>query len=182
MSNMASQKGHMVVWFDPSVVVIGGTFSLSNRVIWMYNIYTDQWKKHEMPVEKDQPIPPVTMDACAIVIGQVIYMFGGYHQPNIIFTSRLWTLSKTEPEGEFAWCEVEFQNEVLFPSPRAKHCGWEYKEKLWVFGGVGPSPAGYLDNYFNFKMCERQIGYNNQLLCFDPSSKKWTDIKCSGTE
>ena len=49
---------------------------------------------------------------------------------------------------------------------------------MWVFGGVGDCPTGYLDDHGEFIDC---LGQNNQLLRFDPWTNIWTNPKCFGT-
>ena len=69
---------------------------------------------------------------------------------------------------------------------------WEYGEKLWMFGGYGQNPTdvGYVNKYVDFKH-ERwtrdwkdgryiAYGFNNQLICFEPSLQEWTSLKCFG--
>ena len=56
---------------------------------------------------------------------------------------------------------------------------------LWTFGGTGASHVGYLHDHGDIMQTVRfnndVLYYNNQLLCFDPSCNKWTDVKCSGS-
>ena len=82
----------------------------------------------------------------------------------------------TQPKGCFAWNDVDMTVKSKTPSPRCAHTGWEYSGKLWVFGGSGPSPIGYLNDNG-----DHVNGYTNQLLCFDPSSEEWVNPKCSGS-
>ena len=72
---------------------------------------------------------------------------------------------------------MEYENKEQSPSPRSEPSGWEYAENLWIFGGDGPSPDGYLYDYVDF----HEQGENNQLLHFDPSRVEWTNPECFGT-
>ena len=59
------------------------------------------------------------------------------------------------------------------------HTGWEYAGKLCVFGGRGPSPEGYLNDYGDIAG-DFLMKLNNQLLCYNPNSKRWTNPQCFG--
>ena len=184
---------HVAVRFLHFIIVFGGeptenyelscTSPASLRVIWMYNLYTEQWKKHTITVEN--LYPPATVQSCAVTIGEDIYFFGGriYHEEPA--TNALWKLTITA-KGCIAWSEVKFQDQKKTPSPRCLHSAWEYAGKLWTFGGEGRSPFAYLNEHGNFHgiLNFRRIFnsfYNNQLLCYDPSRQVWADIKCSGS-
>ena len=67
------------------------------------------------------------------------------------------------------------------PSPRCDHSGWIYSQKLWIFGGFGPSPDGYLNDSGNFLEHHSDVVCNNQLLCFNPSCNEWENQECSGS-
>ena len=113
-------------------------------------------------------------------------MFGGkhYYMSSADKTSDLWKLNTTR-EGCFVWSKINTKHASEEPSPRKEHSGWEYREKLYIYGGYGPSLRGYLSKHGDFKpnftYGDYQEGYNNQLLCFDPSVEKWTNLKCSGS-
>ena len=66
------------------------------------------------------------------------------------------------------------------PSPRESHCCWDYGDKMWIFGGYGESPAGYLNDYGDHEEKEDDCWRNNQLLSFDPSVRTWKSMKCFG--
>ena len=89
-------------------------------------------------------------------------------------SNSLWKLT-TQPKGCLAWNDVDMTIKSKTPSPRCVHTGWEHSGKLWVFGGSGPSPTGYLNDNG-----DHVNGYTNQLLCFDPSGEEWVNPKCSG--
>ena len=63
------------------------------------------------------------------------------------------------------------------PSPRAWHTGWQHEGKLWIFGGYGDSPKGYL-NYKEDTDGHLEEASNNQLLCYDPNTQKWSNPQC----
>ena len=176
--------GHTAVCLEHNVLVLGGEWrGPSFSEIWMYNLYTEQWRKH-IPRDKENT-PDAVSGACSVVINSVVYSFGGgiwtyisrYHD------NALWSL-KIKPNGYIAWSRIFSTNETKAPSPRAGHCGWQYSGKLWVFGGYGPPVDEYLNGNGYFILSESGLnfdGYNNQLLCFDPSSEEWTNPKCAGS-
>ena len=138
----------------------------------MYNLFTEQWKKHVIP--KGQTVPAERYCGCAVSIGSDVYVFGGYVFSKDCTTNALWKLA-TNPQKSFAWNEIVMTNKEKTPSPRTDHTGWEHGGKLWTFGGWGSSPAGFLHEYGNFAH-----GCNNQLLCFNPSNEEWTNQQCHG--
>ena len=178
MPEYLGSYGHVAVCLDNYIMVIGGidmnSEPVSTHVILMYNVYTDQWRKHQIPVHKNAP-PPVAC-ACAVAIGTDIYMFGGFELDKKLNTetNELWKL--TEGLQCIDWSKIEFYHDVKLPSPRCDHSGWKYKECLWVFGGFGPFSSKYLNDHGDF--FNKQ---NNQLLCYDPATQKWTNPQCFGT-
>ena len=116
----------------------------------------------------------------AVVVDATLYTFGGL-DAKFNHRNALWTLNKTKTES-FTWSFIKFQHDKESPSPRNGHTGWEYGGKLWVFGGEGPSPEHYLNDNGTAEFIALQYPYecNNQLLCYDPSTHKWTNPQCFG--
>ena len=170
--------GHVAVRFKNYIFVFGGMDTrerpLSLHEICMYNFYTEYWRKHVIP---DQNLaPPLMSSSCAVAIGANIYLFSGYeHDSNSCATNALWKLTITST-GLFNWSKIKFDDQVKTPSPRQLHSGWEHLGKLWTFGGTGKNNRGYLAKHGEFN-----TGYNNQLLCFDPSRQGWTNVTSYGT-
>ena len=53
---------------------------------------------------------------------------------------------------------------------------------MWTFGGYGIPLVGYLNGHGDFNFDSNNIyGQNNQLLCFDPTSEEWRNLKTLGT-
>ena len=177
MSEYPNTTGHVAVRLNDYIVRIGGigpkTKEMSQYEIWTYNLYTAQWRKHH--VLNVNSVPSPVFAACAAAIGKDIYMFGGfpYTRPWRP-TNELWKLTTT---GFFKWSKAEFQNAMKLPSPRWNHSGWEYAECLWVFGGTVPDKlqTEYLCDHGDFI---HEV--TNQLLCYDPSTKRWTNPQCFG--
>ena len=129
---------HAVVQVMHYLLVFGGRLlddPLSLNVIWMYNLYTDLWRKQEIAAESEIT-PPDTLDACAVAIKDVVYMFGGYEISADASTNALWELKRT-PQGHFVWHEGYKCDKRNSPSPRVGHCAWKHLGKLWIFGGIG---------------------------------------------
>ena len=86
----------------------------------------------------------------------------------------VWQLTR-DREGCFSWREIPVKK-----APSCRHmAGWEYSDKMWIFGGIGPSPLdiGHLNHCVDFSIGSYDEGTNNQLLCFDPSCSEWTNLK-----
>ena len=176
----STRSGHSAVILDNYVVVFGGVCVsyklLSTHVIWTYNLYTNEWRKNEISDKECAPEP--FQGAVAVVIDGIVYTFGGLMMEDSTKseTNELWTLCRTRG-GSFTWSFMSPHCKDESPSPRQFHTGWEYTRKLWIFGGVGPSPEGYLNDHGDFK------GHpmNNQLLCYNPNTHKWTNPECFGS-
>ena len=176
---------HVAVNMDHYILLFGGRFVKGQEyipmdhdfiplnVIWMYNLYTEQWRKHMIP--QGQTVPIEKRSACAVVIRSDVYMFGGCAPTESrCITNALWKLAM-DHAGSFVWSNIVMTNDETTPSPRYYHTGWEHAEKLWTFGGCGSSPDGFLNEYGDFvHFC------NNQLLCFNPSNEEWTNPQCCG--
>ena len=181
MSQLTWIQGHLAVRTKNCIVVFGGWHGIgltrfvpiSKDVIWTYNLYTEQWRTHQI---HNKNLPHSSEGACAAAIGTDIYMFGGSMYNRVKKTNDLWKLST---QGFFKWSKIDFQHDMKLPAPRKDHSGWEYAECLWVFGGYGMPYE--LDNT-NF-LCDHGVfSYmmNNQLICFNPSTKMWTNPQCFG--
>ena len=180
---------HCAVHLDNYLIIFGGHFQTfhnilhsmeSARIIWMYNLYTEEWKKHVIPDTSDSP--PQFTGAVATAINGSIYTFGGCDTNRTITNHDLWKLRRTKREG-FTWSLSATQCKEKSPSPRAGHSGWGYAGKLWIFRGEGPSPAeGYLNDHGDIIEERNDNGHvpNNQLLCYNPYTYEWTNPACYG--
>ena len=86
---------HCAVSLDNCIIIIGGqcTYKVSTRVIWSYNLYTEEWREHEIP---DTSFAPEAFSgAVAAAIDKTIYTFGGYSATGEL-SNALWKLSKTK--------------------------------------------------------------------------------------
>ena len=170
----------MAVHLADHILVIGGRWDTEpefQREIWRYNLCIGEWKRYDIP--QNEIAPPTLEGACAVALGSSIFMFGGYdYAMERRYRNDMWRLNTTL-EGHFVWSKITNKHSSKEPSPRSSHSGWEYRDNLYVFGGIGRSIRGYLSEHGNFS--GRPFGYNNQLLCFDPFTETWTNPKCSGS-
>ena len=168
---------HVAVHLNNCILVFGGVKAnlcpLSTHEIWEYNLSTEQWNRHTISEAEEAPL--AAYGSCATALETDIYMFGGRNL-NFQSTNELWKLSRSV-EGQFHWTKIEFHRDVKLPSPRANHSGWKHAECLWVFGGYGElSSSEYLNDNGEFSY----LRANNQLVCFNPCDKTWTNPKCLG--
>ena len=182
---------HVVTRLQDSIVVFCGTrvecsgdwlcfddFYRDNRTIWTYNLHTDLWRKYVIP--KDDEAPSFSPGSTAVAINTDIYVFAAPKDD----LGAVWQL-KRDRKDCFSWREVPVKKA---PSYRHDMTAWEYSEKMWIFGGCGPSPAdvGHLNDFVDFAInsgppCSGvNHGVNNQLLCFDPSCSEWANLQYSG--
>ena len=170
-------NGYCCVPLDGNICVFYTTDYVEEdplRLIWLYNLYTEKWRKYKIPC--GQIAPSCRRKSCAVVIGAEIYLFAGRVYELGCSTNDLWILTRTE-NGCFHWREVEFQQDARLPCPRHAHSGFEYAKSLWIFGGHVKlvSMAGYLSNHGDM-----MYDYTNQLLCYNPRTQTWTNPQCSG--
>ena len=184
-SDLPEFHNHVVARLPDSIVVLGGwtfydylggNFKRGSHIIWTYNIYTNQWRQYVTPENEKAPL--FINDGCvAATMKTDIYIFA---LPNADNLGTIWKLHKDSNDG-FSWSEVLVNKG---PSYRRDITGWEYAEKMWIFGGRGQSPAnlGHLNDFVDFELnfYHDSYGINNQLLCFDPSCCEWANLKCYG--
>ena len=148
---------HIAVRLNHCIVVI------TCETIWKYNLYREAWKKYFIPGGKH--IPVSLYGHCGAVIGQNVYTHG---------YDELWELASYA--NGFGWNIVQEKDGTKKPPLRLWHSGWEYENKLWIFGGWGISlTLDDLNDYGDY-----HESYNNQLLQFDFVTKEWTNMKCLG--
>ena len=174
------RSGHSAVHLDNHVIIFAGgknIEALSTRRIWMYNLYKGKWRKYIIPDTSDAPQP--FKRAVAAAVDGTIYVLGG-EDTKFNLKNELWTLSKAKT-GRFTWSFIPPNCKEESSSPRTWHTGWEYAGNLWIFGGAGPSPEGYLNDHGTFAgiTC---FGWNNQLLCYHLKTHKWINPQCFGAE
>ena len=172
-------SSHMAVSVQDCIVVFGGNNKLEEHswyVIYVYNKYTEQWKKCKAVIPEGKTVySHELLGCCAMAVSSDIYVFGVMKEN----TSTLWKLRRNR-QGFFSWSEVIVGQA---PSYRSDMTGWVYAEKLWTFGGYGVKPAtvGHLNEFGDFNLDVNNEGCNSQLLCFDLFCIKWSNRQGSGT-
>ena len=182
--------GHVAVHFGYYILVYGGINRhdqkyepAPTRELWLLNVYTEQWRKYIISGEKT--VPPAMEGASAVEIGRNIYMFGGLVLRRDKPKNSLWKITR-KTNGQIVWSKIQLDNHKNHktPSPRYHHAAWEYEGKLWIFGGYGyrSAPDNNLNEFGDFSgRTIRNHRCNNQLLCYNPTSKEWTNLKCLGS-
>ncbi|OTF78681.1 kelch domain-containing protein [Euroglyphus maynei] len=125
-----------------------------------------------MPLERS--------NACATIINDYLYMFGGFSEEgnlNTLYRLNLCTLK---------WRRMKPVVGRLEPLPCDKNVCWEYDEKFFLFGGYGPVPRVWNEDFtFQFLFDTSSHwhyvrGWNNQLVCYDPDTNQWEWPQQSG--
>ena len=174
-------RHHVAVRMKDCIVLIASYTTefpeeLDMQEIWTCNLWTDQWKAHAIPHQEKMP---ETRGCCAVAVEADVYIFGGLNGPQM-----LWKLTWNTITDSFELTAVQIKKHTKVASPRAFPCGWEYRRKMWIFGGFGPSPTlqsqSYLNDYGDFVNSVVNLGYNNQLLSFDPFTQTWKNVVCFG--
>ena len=168
-------EGHVAIRMRDCIVFFAtkqDDFSVHEN--WIYNLWTEQWKKCPTNVLTRGP-----EFMCIVPIGAVMYSYGGGSTFSDVYKVT------QDMDGAFDWTMI-YMKKKQKPSPRFGHCGWEYGDKMWIFGGWGLSPVGYLNDYGDFhgefaaSGSFGRFGVNNQLLSYDPSKRSWMNMECSG--
>ncbi|XP_075591877.1 kelch domain-containing protein 2 isoform X2 [Dermatophagoides farinae] len=178
--------GHITVSHNGHVIMLSGfkgykenstAFYRPSEEIWIYDQIVEKWIKKICSTEtgdKDD-MPLERSNACATIINDHLYMFGGFSEEgnlNTLYRLNLCTLK---------WCRIKPNNDNgrLEPLPCDKNVCWEYDEKFYLFGGYGPVPRVWNED-FNFQFIfdtsshwHYVRGWNNQLVCYDPEKNCW---------
>ena len=177
---------HIAVRLNHYIIIIGGIHQKSadsskNHVIWRYNLYTEEWRKHLIPkTKKTRYLYNRNTLECAVTIGESVYMYLLYSWS--ITKQELWKLTQTT-HGCYIWENVLAKNGTKIPSPRDNFSCWEYLKEMWILAGFEPQLDGYLNDngeYHGGTAHMVNIGHTNQLLKFNPVSKEWSNPRSSG--
>ena len=156
---------HVAVRLKDCIVV------LTEDGIWTYSLWTEKWRTYN--IRHTGSSLPTTSHHCGVAFRSDAYMYGGFD-----FTNMLWKLTR-KPNGSFGWSTINMgKDPKRVPSPRTGHCGWEHGGKLWFFGGHGRKPEAFLNDHGDFT--NSQFVRNNQLFSYEPSTRTWENVKCSG--
>ena len=174
---------HVALRLNNNIVIIGGLdlkydgeSPLPMHEIFMYNLYTEQWRTHHISGDK---LPTERSRTCATVIENDIYMFAGWNYDTHATFNDLWKLTSIG-KGGFTWCKIEFQCGVKLPARRYDHRAWQYEDCMFVLGGrvdLKDHPEYLKYSYYG----EFSDGVTNQLLSYDPSTQRWENLQSLGT-
>lgn len=176
------RTGHVAVKYKDCMLIWGGYKEaelnsseryLPSEDLWVYNPKTESWfvkKCHGR-------LPSGTSGCSAVVLNDNMYIFGGYRDNGN--SNELYVLNLITSE----WSLVASNDPV--PIPSDKLVGWQYQEKLFFFGGFGFEPDTMesirVKRARDFRFVpdpqsplKYRRGWNNQFICYDPESKKWS--------
>uniref|UniRef100_A0AAY4BSP5 Kelch domain-containing protein 2 n=1 Tax=Denticeps clupeoides TaxID=299321 RepID=A0AAY4BSP5_9TELE len=175
----AERSGHvavvdgncMYVWGGYKNAETAGLFDLylPRNEIWIYNMETGRWKKHQ--TEGDLPAP--MSGSCGMCVEGVLYLFGGHHangNTNLVY--RL-------PLRASVLCWEKMRDlKGLAPTCKDKLGCWVYKNRLVYFGGYGyvaqdghRGTFEYDENSFMGNNAGR--GWNNHIHILDLDILSW---------
>jgi len=166
--------GHSVVAWNQYVVLFGGrSDSRVCNLIYVFNTINFTWKKYnntyiDIADLQDETvdlvsgqIPPPRDGHSACVIGDNMFIYGGYVESQHRFCSDVYNLNlKT-----MKWRIMEARGES--PRYRDFHTSTAIGDKIFVFGGRC-SPI-------DMHVPEREF-YCNKVVCFDLKTGKWTRL------
>lgn len=163
--------GYMERMLDAEVEMGYSTYHYTDE-LWVYNSITEVWDR--MLTKGD--IPPKVSGCCALIHENNLYTFGGYqsvHEPETGTSNKLYRLDLITK----TWKRIVPIG--LQPVPCDKLAGWVYKNKLYFFGGFGPTPIGmqaYPFKHIVEVSTEQTIwprGWNNQLVAYNIEEDCW---------
>ncbi|XP_065309651.1 kelch domain-containing protein 2-like isoform X1 [Dermacentor albipictus] len=138
---------------------------LPGNELWFYDTFLERWTPRNLTGD----VPPGTSGAVARVLGDTMYLFGGFHADRN--TNQLYRLDLTT----LTWELVDAQGNL--PIPCDKTAGWTHQDCLYVFGGFGMVPrAGVqrpLDFAYVHDMQAPWRGWTNQLVVFNTHTNTW---------
>ncbi len=175
---VGSMVCHNMVRLENCILLFGGETKLDHidislDTIYAYNLDSGKWERHVTC--KSDTIPPPTLDASTAVVGDEVFMHGGYiprHKPaDDAVTTSLWILYRNQ-RYKFEWHEIKFENKAKTIAPRTDHCSWGYNGKLWTWGGNTICPDGYMNDFGNW----RKKKYGEFYLTNQLSTYNKTDV------
>ncbi|XP_064622883.1 kelch domain-containing protein 2-like isoform X2 [Lineus longissimus] len=170
----------MIIWGGYRVVIWDEFMQeeyLPTHEIWIYDTDTEIWFRKETQGRS----PKGTSGAAATVVDNKLYIFGGFSRSQNVNQIHCLDLKTLRWVNLVSECAQDF-----LPSPRDKHSVWDYKNKLYVFGGFGPPTYHYLSDHGQFELDASTTyfsyvrGWNNQILEYDIPTHSWKNPACSG--
>lgn len=174
--------GHTCATLNGELVFVwGGTNekvaynATKNTHIWIYDTLTGYWRKRYCSGE----CPPYLSCSTSSLIGQKMYVFGGYWTVQDDWLNCLYCLNLET----FDWVDLgsRASGEPTTPIRSDKCVSWAYNRRFYVFGGYGWSQTEHyvqlLDIQKDFQLTpdERwpKFGWNNQLVEYNPIDNTW---------
>lgn len=174
--------GHTCATLNGELVFVwGGTnekvayLTTKNTHLWIYDTLTGYWRKRHCSGE----CPPYLSCSTSSLIGQKMYVFGGYWTVQDDWLNCLYCLNLET----FEWTDLGSRATGVPTKPiRSDKCvSWTYNKRFYVFGGYGWSQTEHyvqlLDIQKDFQLTpdERwpKFGWNNQLVEYNPLDKTW---------
>ncbi|XP_014242598.1 kelch domain-containing protein 2-like isoform X2 [Cimex lectularius] len=186
IQELHKRVGHVTVAYKHLIVVWGGVLRYQTNFrndktilaeqIWFYNTLTELWTLAECTGD----VPLGHSGSTGVVCGDFLYLFGGLFGENSEFkySNGLYRLNlKT-----LVWTQLN----PTGPAPKKcdKGVGWEYKNKLYFFGGYGEGPSSLQRNIESTFLLDINnqgfMGWNNQFICYDPEENAWSIPKVKG--
>lgn len=180
-----NRTGHTCANLDGDLFFLWGASSEQagrDSHLWIYDTLTGYWRHRNCSGE----CPPYLCGSTSALIGQTMYVFGGYSAAHDNWLNCLYCLDL----NTFIWRDLgsSASAEPTKPVRSDKCVGWSYKGKLFVFGGYGWSQIEHLlqllDQQKDFQLSPDfrwpKFGWNNQLIQFDPQQNSWTWPSYSG--
>lgn len=174
--------GHTCANLDGDFLFVwGGTnnrvalLSARNPIIWIHETFTGRWQRRTCTGE----CPPYLSGSSSCLIGEKMFIFGGRSIVGNNWLNCLYSLDlKT-----FIWtdCGAQAQAQPTQPVGSEKSIAWSHNGKLYVFGGYGQSQVEQISQLLD-RQCGLQLvaderwprlGWNNQLVEYDPSDNTW---------
>ena len=168
--------GHIAVRRKDYIVVVLSRKDCTLPEIWIYNLWTEQWKKCQLL--NGNGIPVIDYQTFGVEIRSGIYIFDSYS------FQHMWKLIPLK-DDLFQLSKISVGNADKSLSPRLNFCVWTFGDKIWIFGGLGiwTGTDGYIDTYGDFDRhrTHYMYAYNNQLFSCDLSIfETWTNVECLG--
>ena len=177
------RSGHVSVVYTDQLIVWGGIDRnkykfLPAQQLFCYSLEAETWTCWRTGGQ----IPPGRSGSSACIVDTHMYIICGYDEDVSNRTSRMWSLDLKR----MVWMHLEPKGQL--PLNCDKGAGWVFGEKIFIFGGFGPSPTSQDQpglQLFDFTEMNDEVsrelsGWSNQFVCYDPSTNTWEWPKTHG--
>jgi len=154
---------HSAVLANTTLLICGGTTNLNDQNVlnhdslYLLNIVSREWTRVVVNGlgPRDRYLPSMTL------VGSKLLVFGGLRFGEKAFND-MWTVDLKSLNSQPLWESYEPTTEIRKPLPRFGHVSVATEDRIIIFGGQG-------DNH-----------YLNDTWSFDISTRKWTELQCTG--